>query len=898
MHRPAWLTGQARRLGRYCVGPSLGKGGMGEVFEAWDTLLGRRVALKLLSSWSATAALRLMQEAQLQARVDHPNICRVLDVDTTAEPPYIAMQLVDGPTLGDAGLDHREAATVLQRVAEAVHAAHRMGLIHRDLKPTNILLERTERGTWVPYVCDFGLAKDLHADSLTQSRASMGTPAFMAPEQMFQNGARVGPATDIYGLGASLYDTLTGQPPIPQLDGRPRPGRVTFPRPRELDPLIPRALEQILLRCLEWNPTDRYPSAAGLAEDLRRFLDGEPLQPRAGGLRGQVQWQFRRHPWAFAGLGLALTLALGATFTYSWSRREAARQTLVAERFTGAIKDLQYQMRIERMLPAHDLRPGFTRVRERMQDIRAAMKELGPTARGSGAFALGWGHLLLREPGEALTAFQTAWDQGYQTPEVATAWAQAHCDAFIEELPTARQQGPKAIQALKTRHLPSAQALLSNAPGQVEPSQLLVLAQLETLDGRPEAALVLARQVAATNPTLYEARIWEAAALTELGFDQQLAGRYAQAKARYLEADAALRRAQGVGRSDEMALKIELNRRLAWVAVQGDAGGISTEDFESIEDLADRLLALNPEWLPAVADKLTALWRRGDFELGRGRDPSPFLERGLAVLAAARTLPNASALLQRDRENLCRALGEWQYERGQDPRPVIAMGLEGSAPDEYAVDLLVLRARWSLAHGLDPRPDLDLALEGVAHPTFQNPDEYGLALRRVMIGRWRVAWSLLQRQDPQADLDQVLAAGLRGLATNPRSSDLLMESSACLELAYQATVLRGHRTATPLLQSLQQARLAESLSHSAASARQLTSVELRLTEHALATGRTGEAWLRLAGGHLAEARRNHPTHPELTTLQERLSNLRRTMGVRPREAAPSAAAAPAPPPPG
>jgi serine/threonine-protein kinase len=265
--RPPWLATSSRRIGRYVLGPSLGRGGMGEVFAAWDTFLGRLVALKLILGGGATALLRFMQEARLQARVDHPNVCRVLDVDIEGDQPFISMQIVKGPSLSQVQLEQREILAVMRQVADAVHAAHRLNLIHRDLKPGNILLERNAAEGWTPFVCDFGLAKDLGADSLEVSQAGAGTPAFMSPEQLFLNGAEVHVASDVYGLGATLLQALAGN--LPQRGGTAEEGLAV---PDDL----PKDLQAILRRCLAWDPQDRYPTAAALAEDLRRYLDGSP----------------------------------------------------------------------------------------------------------------------------------------------------------------------------------------------------------------------------------------------------------------------------------------------------------------------------------------------------------------------------------------------------------------------------------------------------------------------------------------------------------------------------------------------------------------------------------------------------------------------------------------------
>ena len=204
--RPDWAGPGARSLGRYRLGPLLGRGGMGEVFEAWDLLLSRRVALKTLTLPHPAAIVRFLREAQLQGRVSHPNVCRIFDVDAAGELPVIAMQLVQGPNLLQAapGLALAEVAEILAAVAAAIHSAHRLDLIHRDLKPSNILLEPDGMGGWSSYVADFGLAKDLADASLTQSQGPLGTLEYLAPELQPGKGGAATPGSDIYALGVTL----------------------------------------------------------------------------------------------------------------------------------------------------------------------------------------------------------------------------------------------------------------------------------------------------------------------------------------------------------------------------------------------------------------------------------------------------------------------------------------------------------------------------------------------------------------------------------------------------------------------------------------------------------------------------------------------------------------------
>ncbi|HLO67246.1 MAG TPA: serine/threonine-protein kinase, partial [Holophaga sp.] len=249
--QPKWLRPDLPREGRYVLGPLLGKGGMGEVVEAWDVVLCRAVALKSMRDLDAPAMIRFMHEAQIQARVVHPNICRIYDIETGDRALRIAMQLVKGPSLEQASrqLSINEAVAILAQVAEAVHAAHRVHLIHRDLKPSNILLERDGDGRWTPYICDFGLALSLDEPALSLGHTVLGTPAYMAPEQLEGDRDRICPATDVYALGGTLHFCLMGHPPGllgAKGAGTQRPG-------------LPGDLNLILDTALAPDPGRRYP---------------------------------------------------------------------------------------------------------------------------------------------------------------------------------------------------------------------------------------------------------------------------------------------------------------------------------------------------------------------------------------------------------------------------------------------------------------------------------------------------------------------------------------------------------------------------------------------------------------------------------------------------------------
>jgi tRNA A-37 threonylcarbamoyl transferase component Bud32 len=278
----------------------VGRGGMGIVYRARQKSLDRVVAVKMLLRRDlATAAdlARFRSEAEAAARLDHPGIVSIFEVGECGGHPFYSMRFIEGTTLAKrlaaGSVPTREAATILARVAEAVDAAHRGGVLHRDLKPSNILIDAAGK----PHVSDFGLAKRIEADQdVTHTGAILGTPCYMSPEQAAGSRGDVGPTSDVWSLGAILYQTLTGRPPfqaanpmdtlLAVLESDP-------PVPRSLDPGVNRDLEMIALKSLQKPQDLRYASAAELANDLRAFLAGEPVAARRGGFSEIVARLFR-----------------------------------------------------------------------------------------------------------------------------------------------------------------------------------------------------------------------------------------------------------------------------------------------------------------------------------------------------------------------------------------------------------------------------------------------------------------------------------------------------------------------------------------------------------------------------------------------------------------------------
>jgi serine/threonine-protein kinase len=405
----------------YEVLGELGRGGMGVVYLARQRSLDRLVALKMVLAGahaSDSHLVRFQFEAKAAARLRHPNIVQVYEAGRHEGVPYFSQEYVDGGSLAQhtnrQPQPPAEAARLVETLARAVHHAHTQGVVHRDLKPANVLLAsggrqppdprsasgglRPPLADCTPKIADFGLAKRLDDEATqTQTGAPMGTPSYMSPEQA-RGGKGVGPATDVYALGAILYELLVGRPPflsasvldtLDQVRGEdPVP-------PTRLQPKLPRDLETVCLKCLQKDPQRRYPSAEALADDLRRFLKGEPITARPVGPAERLGRWCRRNP-RLAGLSAAVLLLLAAitigslAFAYQLDRKqreaEAARQEAVEAR--GVAETNAAQARAEKERADANARDALDRYNLALDalnvvvgKVQARLDDSGTTAR-------------------------------------------------------------------------------------------------------------------------------------------------------------------------------------------------------------------------------------------------------------------------------------------------------------------------------------------------------------------------------------------------------------------------------------------------------------------------------------------------------------------------------------
>jgi serine/threonine-protein kinase len=797
---------------RYKIDSLIGAGGGGLVYRAEDPVLARTVALKFLRVDDATLARRLLREAQTQARIDHPNVCKVYEAGTVDGRPYVAMQFLDGATLDVAAraLPLRERVALLVQIAEAVHAAHRIGLLHRDLKPTNVLVQKKD-GEARAYVLDFGLAREMQADGTTQTGAVVGTPGYMSPEQA-RGERQLDRSSDVYSLGATLYAVLTGRAPFAGGAVVERLVRVVTeepPTPRALDPTIPLDLETVVLKCLDKDPSRRYPTARALADDLERFLDGKPIAARPPSRAYRLRkWAGRNRAFVAAGVTAALgAIALGAYGVEA--RVQANRRARAAQRFGATLSLVEMALEREALLPRHDVRPALRDVRRRLDELEQQMRAQGGVE-GPGELALGRGYLALREIAPARLHLQRAWDAGERTPEAALALGEAMGEQYHEARKAAENIGNEAVRTARLHEIareirdPALALLRSGVAGAPETAYveaLMAFYEERFTDARDRAAAA-----AKASPWFHAAHELAARALEELAYHETIRGKHAEAQTHLEEAGALVDQAATIARSDARLQELACERWVEQIRIERKRGGAMDKPMAEVRAACARSEEIDPDRPDPYRLEAFAWDWFAEWEDGAGRDPRPSLQRELeeANKALARDPRNTEAL--RAVASSFELRGEYEWAHGIDPDPswkrALAAFDQAIALDPRAATSYNLRGttygrmgQRDAEEGRDPGRRLDAAVADFKRARQLVPTYAGAWDSEGLTAILRGQWMLAHGEDLRATDGEGLRALGEAARLNPANAVTCLNIGAAhIDLADYARATGGDPT--------------------------------------------------------------------------------------------------------
>jgi serine/threonine-protein kinase len=770
---------------RYVNVRFLGRGGMGKVFLAVDPKLRREVAIKFVHGDNPEHVHRLIAEARSQARVNHERVCKVHEVGEVEGKVYIAMQYIAGKPLGSlAGeLTLEQKVMLVRGAAVGIHEAHRAGIIHRDIKPSNIMVGRSDDGELQPYVMDFGLARSAQEAGSTLAGDILGTPRYMAPEQAHGDPAKLDRRADIYSLGATLYHLLAGAPPIPGDTALEVIHNLTATEPRGLrviDRNIPVDLEAIVLKCLEKERSDRYDSARALADDLGRFMNGEPVVARAAGAWYRMRKRLVKHRRLVAAGAMAVVVLLAAVGWAINTRREAGERERLARRFTEMVERIEAQARYSALSPAHDIRGDQAAIRARMAELEAEIRTAGAVAAGPGHYALGRGYLALDDDARARAQLEAAWQQGFREPRVAYALALVMGHLYQQNLLAAERLESQELRDAKKREIEKryrdpALVYLAESRGAEVPSTDYVAALVAFYEGRLDDALHHLDAVGTGLPWFHEAPELRGDILLARGLNLRNQGERERARSDFEAGRQAYAAAGAVGESVPAVYESLGELEYAAMVLELYGQGDVMPPFDRAIAATTRALAIMPDHYASLVLEARLHRSLAEYKADRGSDVEALLAE--AIGEAQRAVAIAPARLQARLElsRIYRQSGQVREGHHQDPGEQLRKAVEiseGIGPEDrdgvYYGNLGLIYTVWAdYEDGAGGDAQVNRGKAIIAYDRAIQLDDKMSGVWVNLGSNYFLRASQPRARDPDGDLVQAIRAFDKATSINP-----------------------------------------------------------------------------------------------------------------------------------
>lgn len=695
---------------------------MGRVLKVFDEERQTFIAIKMLLHEDPQWVARMMREAAAQSQLSHPNICPVYDYGERDGQHYIAMQFIDGERLDDAcaGMALEALVRIMVDVTDAVSAAHRAGLVHRDLKPGNILVEASAGAGLRPYVLDFGLVRHVGDRTLTATGELLGTPGYMSPEQA-TGAAGIDRRSDIFSLGVILYELIAGQLPF---DGQ-SPTQVLLDiasgraRPIEkVRPDLPPPLVRIVHQCLENSPSLRYQDAANLKADLVAYLSGQSVSARRVGLWHRFNRRVRQYPLVSALLGASVLITLAAVALGVRSELNAQERATLAAYYSRESEKLESDLRLAWMKPVHDLSETVTAARVKARDLEASIDRLPATAAGFARLAAGKAYLLVSDFDKAIKLLQPLAQGAPPDPAVAELLTTAYGQQLNIAMTKALQLGNseirvQAVNRLRDHYLKQVQPL-------VESSNSGMSAYFAGRD--EQAAAQLERQLDGTawpvDLLLALSDIYLASAS-----ENAINANFSQALKDLDAAAARITQAAQIARSYPLISTASCRLADMFLYVQRDhKEDVAPAQLTDYVALCEKSVVLSPGSDQAHVELARLLGNLAAGAQRRGENPSDLVARSKALADRALDLQPGQTAAQLVTAQVLSVQSSFEASAGKDPLPLLKQAIE--AAQSVADDQPGNTDVWMTLAGLQTRAAAMLvAREGgfaEAQPMYMN----------------------------------------------------------------------------------------------------------------------------------------------------------------------------------
>ncbi|MCP4153807.1 MAG: protein kinase, partial [bacterium] len=780
---------QRKTCGRYKLEKLLGKGGMGEVYKAYDPHLKRHIALKILHCEKPQVVERFLREARIQAQIDHRHVCKVYESGESEGHPYIAMQFIDGKSLADLNdeLSLEEIIRIIKEVALGLHAAHRKGLVHRDVKPSNIMITQTEEGSWKPFIMDFGIAREQEAPALTSTGMVVGTPFYISPEHAMGKLKNLDRRCDVYSLGVTLYEVLGGRVPFQGTN----PVNVLMkviqedPEPvRKLNPRIPVDLETIVMKCMEKDANRRYGSAKELAEELRMYLDGDPIKARPATIIYRLKRKIIKHKLPVAVIAVASIIIMILTGLWLQTIWEASRRAVIVQQMNRETEKIESIIRYSRLVPLHDISREKNTIKEHIQRIEERITSGGELEFGPGHYAMGLGYMALQEYAEAEEHLNNAWQSGYQIPEVALELGRCLGELYFRESEKADRIENKELKENRRKRIeqvyrePAVRFLRIGAQIQDEYKEYIEALIAFYEKKYPIALQILQSVVKDTlekSPWLYEARILEGNILLTMAMGET---NNPEAINYCNKAKNAFREVIIIGESDIRGY-LGLSRVLEQLIKLKHYKGVNLENLvESSISLCEKASMIDPGLAKSFVTKASVYRWVARHRRFTGKETGEAVAKSIANAQLAITLQpnNAEAYMILGETN--RLKGEFLLSTGQDPIPVFQVAVE-SFRKAITIDptfvlafngmgnVFVRKGHYEMNRGIPPHASLQQAITTFEKARAINPGIASL-YNGLACALWFQGKTLIAKgQDPRPNLKRAVTSLENAIRINP-----------------------------------------------------------------------------------------------------------------------------------